>query len=223
VKTVIQSGGASAYLLRPIPQARAQGPSLFLALSGGIGAGKSTIAQVLRGLGVYVVDADQLAREVLSPSHPVYEAVLANFGTDLKLPDRSLDRHLLAQRAFSSPESTLLLNSLTHPAISALAWERLKSAPQGSCALYDVPLLTTYEDASLFDVVIMVSAPEEVRVSRLISRGLSEEDARSRIRSQISDIERRKLASIWVENHGNQEDLANVTSQLYTSWLTHVH
>lgn len=223
MKTVIQSGGASAYLLRPIPQARTQGPSLFLALSGGIGAGKSTIANVLRGLGVFVVDADQLAREVLSPSHPVYEAVLANFGTDLTLPDRSLDRHLLAQRAFSSPESTLLLNSLTHPAISALAWERLKSAPQGSCALYDVPLLTTYEDASLFDVVIMVSAPEEVRVSRLISRGLSEEDARSRIRSQISDIERRKLASIWVENHGNQEGLADVSKQVYSSWLTRVH
>ena len=223
MKTVIQSGGASAYLLRPIPQARTQGPSLFLALSGGIGAGKSTIAHALRGLGVYVVDADQLAREVLSPSHPVYEAVLANFGTDLKLPDRSLDRYLLAQRAFSSPESTLLLNSLTHPAISALAWERLKSAPQGSCALYDVPLLTTYEDASLFDVVIMVSAPEEVRVRRLISRGLSEEDARSRIRSQISDSERRKLASIWVENLGNQEDLAEVSNQVYSSWLTRVH
>ncbi len=223
MKTVIESGGASAYLLRPIPQARTQGPSLFLALSGGIGAGKSTIANVLRGLGVFVVDADQLAREVLSPSHPVYEAVLANFGTDLTLPDRSLDRHLLAQRAFSSPESTLLLNSLTHPAISALAWERLKSAPQGSCALYDVPLLTTYEDASLFDVVIMVSAPEEVRVSRLISRGLSEEDARSRIRSQISDSERRKLASIWVENLGNQEDLAEVSNQVYSSWLTRVH
>lgn len=223
MKTVIQSGGASAYLLRPIPQERTQGPSLFLALSGGIGAGKSTIAHVLRGLGVYVVDADQLAREVLSPSHPVYEAVLANFGTDLKLPDRSLDRYLLAQRAFSSPESTLLLNSLTHPAISALAWERLKSAPQGSCALYDVPLLTTYEDASLFDVVIMVSAQEEVRLRRLISRGLSEEDARARIHSQISDSERRKLASIWVENHGNQEDLVDVSNQLYSSWLTRVH
>ena len=223
MKTVIESGGASAYLLRPIPQARTQGPSLFLALSGGIGAGKSAIAHALRSLGVYVVDADQLAREVLSPSHPVYEAVLANFGTDLTLPDRSLDRHLLAQRAFSSPESTLLLNSLTHPAISALAWERLKSAPQGSCALYDVPLLTTYEDASLFDVVIMVSAPEEVRVRRLISRGLSEEDARARIRSQISDSERRTLASIWVENHGNQEDLADVSKQVYSSWLTRVH
>ena len=181
------------------------------------------IAHVLRGLGVFVVDADQLAREVLSPSHPVYEAVLKNFGADLALPDRSLDRRLLALRAFSSPESTLLLNSLTHPAISALAWERLKSAPQGSCALYDVPLLTTYEDASLFDAVIMVSAPEEVRVSRLISRGLSEEDARSRIRSQISDSERRKLASIWVENHGNQEDLADVSNQLYSFWLTRVH
>ena len=223
MKTVIQSGAASAYLLRSIPQAHAKGPALFLALSGGIGAGKSTIAQVLRGLGVYVVDADQLAREVLSPLHPVYEAVLKNFGADLALPAGSLDRRLLARRAFSSPDSTLLLNSLTNPAISALDWERLQSAPQGTCALYDVPLLSTYEDASLFDAVIMVSAPEEVRLRRLISRGLSEEDARARIRSQISDSERRKLASIWVENHGNQEDLANVTSQLYTSWLTHVH
>ena len=220
MKTVIQSGGASAYLLRSIPQARTQGPALFLALSGGIGAGKSTIAHVLRGLGVFVVDADQLAREVLSPSHPVYEAVLANFGADLAFPAGSLDRRLLAQRAFSSPESTSLLNLLTHPAISALAWEQLKSAPQGSCALYDVPLLTTCEDASLFDVVIMVSAPEELRVNRLISRGLSEEDARARMRTQISDNERRKLASIWVENLGNQEDLADVSKQLYSCWLT---
>lgn len=220
MKTVIQSGGASAYLLRSIPQARTQGPALFLALSGGIGAGKSTIAHVLRGLGVFVVDADQLAREVLSPSHPVYEAVLANFGADLAFPDGSLDRRLLAQRAFSSPESTSLLNLLTHPAISALAWEQLKSAPQGSCALYDVPLLTTCEDASLFDVVIMVSAPEELRVNRLISRGLCEEDARARMRTQISDNERRKLASIWVENLGNQEDLADVSKQLYSCWLT---
>ena len=220
MKTVIQSGGASAYLLRSIPQARTQGPALFLALSGGIGAGKSTISHVLRGLGVFVVDADQLAREVLSPSHPVYEAVLANFGADLAFPDGSLDRRLLAQRAFSSPESTSLLNLLTHPAISALAWEQLKSAPQGSCALYDVPLLTTCEDASLFDVVIMVSAPEELRVNRLISRGLSEEDARARMRTQILDNERRKLASIWVENLGNQEDLADVSKQLYSCWLT---
>ncbi|WP_315579929.1 dephospho-CoA kinase [uncultured Actinomyces sp.] len=223
MKTVIQSGGASAYLLRSIPPARTQGPALFLALSGGIGAGKSTIAHVLRGLGVFVVDADQLAREVLSPFHPVYEAVLAHFGADLAFPDGSLDRRLLAQRAFSSPESTSLLNLLTHPAISALAWERLKSAPQGGCALYDVPLLTTYEDASLFDVVIMVSAPEELRVERLISRGLSEVDARARIRSQISDSERRKLATIWVENLGNQEDLAEVSKQLYSCWLTRVH
>lgn len=223
MKTAIQSGGASAYLLRSIPQARTQGPALFLALSGGIGAGKSTIAHVLRGLGVFVVDADQLAREVLSPFHPVYEAVLASFGADLALPDGSLDRRLLAQRAFSSPESTSLLNSLTHPAISALAWEQLKSAPQGSCALYDVPLLTSYEDASPFDAVIMVSAPEELRIHRLIARGLNEKDARARIRSQISDSERKTLASIWVENLGNQEDLADVSKQLYSSWLTHVH
>ena len=196
------------------------GPSHVLALSGGIGAGKSTLAHALRGLGAHIVDADVLAREVLSPEHPVYEAVLASFGRDLAGADGVLDRQLLARRAFSSPEGTALLNSLTHPAIAALAHERLAQAGDGKLAVYDVPLLTKREDAAAFDGVIMVSAPMDVRLERLEKRGVSREEAAVRISRQISDEQRRELASIWVDNSGSEEDLTDLTRSFVARWLS---
>ena len=187
------------------------GPSHVLALSGGIGAGKSTLAHALRGLGAHIVDADALAREVLSPEHPVYEAVGA---------DGVLDRQLLAQRAFSSAEGTALLNSLTHPAIAALAHERLAQAGDGKLAVYDVPLLTRREDAAAFDGVIMVSAPMDVRLERLEKRGMSRQEAAVRISRQMSDEQRRDLASIWVDNSGSKEDLTDLTRSFVARWLS---
>ena len=192
----------------------------MLALSGGIGAGKSTLAHALRGLGAHIVDADALAREVLSPEHPVYEAVLANFGSDLVGADGVLDRQLLARRAFSSAEGTALLNSLTHPAIAALAHERLAQAGDGKLAVYDVPLLTKPEDAAAFDGVIMVSAPMDVRLERLEKRGVSREEAALRINRQMSDEQRRDLASIWVDNSGSKEDLTDLTRSFVARWLS---
>ena len=193
----------------------------MLALSGGIGAGKSTLARALRGLGAYIVDADELAREVLSPDHPVYEAVLVNFGSDLVVGAGGvLDRQLLAQRAFSSAEGTALLNSLTHPAIAALAQERLAQAGDGKLAVYDVPLLTRREDAAGFDGVIMVSAPLDVRLDRLEKRGMSRQEAAVRISRQVSDEQRRGLASIWVDNSGSEEDLTDLTRTFVARWLS---
>lgn len=219
VDTLIRSGSSSATLLRAVPEARSLGPSHVLALSGGIGAGKSTLAHALRGLGAHIVDADELAREVLSPDHPVYEAVLANFGSDLVGADGLLDRQLLAQRAFSSAEGTALLNSLTHPAIAALAHKRLAQAGDGKLAIYDVPLLTKSEDAAAFDGVIMVSAPLDVRLDRLEKRGVSREEAAVRISRQISDDQRRSLASIWVDNSGSEENLKDLSRQFVARWL----
>ncbi len=221
VNTLIRSGLSSATLLRAIPEAHPLGPSHVLALSGGIGAGKSTLARALRGLGAYIVDADELAREVLSPDHPVYEAVLVNFGSDLVVGAGGvLDRQLLAQRAFSSAEGTALLNSLTHPAIAALAHERLAQAGDGKLAVYDVPLLTRHEDAAAFDGVIMVSAPLDVRLDRLEKRGMSRQEAAVRISRQVSDEQRRGLASIWVDNSGSEEDLTNLTRTFVARWLS---
>ena len=192
----------------------------MLALSGGIGAGKSTLAHALRSLGAHIVDADELAREVLSPGHPVYEAVLANFGGDLVGAGGVLDRQLLAQRAFSSAEGTALLNSLTHPAIAALAQERLAQAGDGKLAVYDVPLLTRREDADAFDGVIMVSAPLDVRLDRLEKRGMSRQEAAMRISRQVSDEQRRGLASIWVDNSGSEENLTDLTRTFVARWLS---
>ena len=220
VNTLIRSGSSSAALLRAIPAAHPLGPSHVLALSGGIGAGKSTLAHALRSLGAHIVDADELAREVLSPDHPVYEAVLANFGGDLVGAGGVLDRQLLAQRAFSSAEGTALLNSLTHPAIAALAQERLAQAGDGKLAVYDVPLLTRHEDAAAFDGVIMVSAPLDVRLDRLEKRGMSRQEAAVRISRQVSDEQRRGLASIWVDNSGSEEDLTNLTRTFVARWLS---
>ena len=220
VNTLIRSGLSSAALLRAIPEAHPLGPSHVLALSGGIGAGKSTLAHALRGLGAHIVDADELAREVLSPDHPVYEAVLVNFGSDLVGAGGVLDRQLLAQRAFSSAEGTALLNSLTHPAIAALAQERPAQAGDGKLAVYDVPLLTRHEDADAFDGVIMVSAPLDVRLDRLEKRGMSRQEAAVRISRQVSDEQRRGLASIWVDNSGSEEDLTNLTRTFVARWLS---
>ncbi|WP_448751030.1 dephospho-CoA kinase [Actinomyces sp.] len=220
MNTLIRSGSSSATLLRAIPAAHPSGPSHVLALSGGIGAGKSTLAHALRGLGAHIVDADALAREVLSPEHPVYEAVLASFGNDLVGAGGVLDRQLLAQRAFSSPEGTALLNSLTHPAIAVLAHERLAQAGDGKLAVYDVPLLTRREDAAAFDGVIMVSAPMDVRLERLEKRGVGREEAAVRISRQISDEQRRELASIWVDNSGSKEDLTDLTRSFVARWLS---
>ena len=220
VNTLIRSGSSSAALLRAIPEAHPLGPSHVLALSGGIGAGKSTLAHALRSLGAHIVDADELAREVLSPGHPVYEAVLANFGGDLVGAGGVLDRQLLAQRAFSSAEGTALLNSLTHPAIAALAQERLAQAGDGKLAVYDVPLLTRREDADAFDGVIMVSAPLDVRLDRLEKRGMSRQESAMRISRQISDEQRRGLASIWVDNSGSEENLTDLTRTFVARWLS---
>ena len=143
-----------------------------------------------------------------------------NFGSDLVGAGGVLDRQLLAQRAFSSAEGTALLNSLTHPAIAALAQERLAQAGDGKLAVYDVPLLTRHEDADAFDGVIMVSAPLDVRLDRLEKRGMSRREAAVRISRQVSDEQRRGLASIWVDNSGSEEDLTNLTRTFVARWLS---
>lgn len=211
---------SSAELLQPIPPAHDRGPLYFIALSGGIGSGKSTVARALRSLGAHIVDADELAREVLACGQPAYEAVLERFGADLADSKGVLNRQLLAQRAFSSSQGTADLNSITHPAIAALAHERLAQTDDGALAVYDVPLLTKAEDAASFDAVMMVTAPRSLRLARLEQRGLSRHEAELRMNRQISDADRRAIASIWIDNSGSLEDVKALTQQVALHWLT---
>ena len=186
-----------------------------IGLSGGIGSGKSTVARLMvelsGGSTVVIIDADKIAREVVEPGSPALAELSKAFGEDILAPDGSLNRQLLAERAFASKESTAILNSITHPRISEET-ERLfrQAADEGAdFAVYDVPLLVENDIYKDMDANIIVDVDPETRVSRLIEhRGLDEKDARRRIASQIADEKRLAIADFVIDNTGTLEDLA---------------
>ena len=194
----------------------------MVAVSGGIGSGKSSVTASFKSLGALVADADVIAREILEPGRPALAQVAARFGDDLIREDGTLDRAGLARRVFAgegADERVAALNAITHPAIERRAWEILNAAPAGSLAVYDIPLLVEGDYADRFDAVVIVDAPVEERVARLGGRGVASEDARSRIRAQASSQERRAVASIWIDNEGSVADLEEVAGLVYDRWL----
>ena len=186
-----------------------------IGLSGGIGSGKSTVARLMvelsGGSTVVIIDADKIAREVVEPGSPALAELSKAFGEDVLAPDGSLNRQLLAARAFASKESTAILNSITHPRISEET-ERLfrQAADEGAdFAVYDVPLLVENDIYKDMDANIIVDVDPETRITRLIEhRGLDEKDARRRIASQIADEKRLAIADFVIVNTGTLEDLA---------------
>lgn len=195
----------------------------MVAVSGGIGSGKSSVTASFKSLGALVADADVIAREILEPGRPALAQVAARFGDDLIREDRTLDRAGLARRVFAgegADERVAALNAITHPAIERRAWEILNAAPAGSFAVYDIPLLVEGDYADRFDAVVIVDAPVEERVARLEDRGVAPEDARARIRAQASSDQRRAIAHVWIDNCGSADDLAQVCTQVWERWLT---
>lgn len=195
----------------------------MVAVSGGIGSGKSSVTASFKSLGALVADADVIAREILEPGRPALAQVAARFGDDLIREDGTLDRAGLARRVFAgegADERVAALNAITHPAIERRAWEILSAAPAGSLAVYDIPLLVEGDYADRFDAVVIVDAPVEERVARLEGRGVAPEDARARIRAQASSDQRRAIAHVWIDNCGSADDLAQVCTQVWERWLT---
>ena len=223
VNTTLSCGACTATLIRPIGRPRAQGPRRIIAVSGGIGSGKSSVTRVFASRGAVTADADAIARQILEPGEPTLSEVARAFGGDLLRADGSLDRALLASRVFAgegADERVARLNAITHPAIAARAWSILRGAPEGVLAVYDIPLLIEGDHADRFDAVVIVDAPVEERVKRLEGRGVTPEDARARIRAQASSQQRRAIATIWIENEGSAADLEEVARLVYERWLT---
>ena len=223
VNTTLSCGACTATLIRPIRAPRTQGPRRIVAVSGGIGSGKSSVTRVFASRGAVTADADAIARQILERGEPTLSEVARTFGGDLLKEDGSLDRALLASRVFGgegASERVARLNAITHPVIEARAWSILRGAPEGSLAVYDIPLLIEGDHADRFDAVVIVDAPIEERVKRLEGRGLSPEDARARIRAQASSQERRAIATIWIDNEGSADDLEEVARLVYERWLT---
>ena len=180
-------------------------------LTGGIGSGKSTVARMLADEGFPVVDADQIAREIMEPGSPVLAQVAEVFGEDLIDDTGALNRAELAKRAFSSTEQTEKLNALTHPAIRAESNRRFDEAEKAGAraVIYDLPLLVDLGLHHDMDMTVVVDVDVDERVRRLVDkRGLTEADARARIAQQVDDDTRRAAADIVVDNNGPLEALA---------------
>jgi dephospho-CoA kinase len=178
-------------------------------LTGGIAAGKSVVSRRLSERGAAVVDADLLAREVVAPGTPGLAAVARRFGPTVLASDGSLDRQALGALVFSDPGARRDLEAVTHPAVRELSRLRMAEAVADDPArvvVYDVPLLVETRGAGEFDVVVVVHAPAEDRVARLVQlRGMTEEEARRRVAAQAGDDERLAVADLVVDSSGSLE------------------
>jgi dephospho-CoA kinase len=187
------------------------------ALTGGIGSGKSTVAELLARRGAVLVDADAIAREVVEPGTPALAALVDRFGAGILAADGTLDRAALAAVAFADDESRAALDAITHPAINDEFTRRMRDAPADAVVICDVPLLveSTQARARGYEHVIVVEAPRDVRLQRLEARGVPRDDAERRMAAQASDEDRRKLATYVVDNGG---DLVALEPQVDAVW-----
>ncbi|MEU5851525.1 dephospho-CoA kinase [Saccharopolyspora shandongensis] len=178
---------------------------LRVGLSGGIGSGKSTVAQRLVERGAVLIDSDVLAREVVQPGTPGLAELVERFGEDILDADGALNRPALAGKVFGDDEARADLNAITHPKIRDLTAERMAQAPADAVVVHDVPLLVEVGYAPNYHLVLIVDAAEPDRVRRLIDRGLAEHDARARIAAQATTEQRREVADVWLDNSGSVE------------------
>jgi len=195
-----------------------------LAVTGGIGSGKSVAAQVLEDRGAVVLDLDRIAKELLQPEIPAYSMIVEAFGTRVLDADERIDPAALADAAFESADATRTLDGIVHPAIYTVLTGILDAlavqAEPPRLVVLDIPLLV---EAPMFldlvDAVLVISAEEDARIERCLEKGMSEEDVRRRIARQVGDAERRDIADYVIEN---DEDLASFKSDVLRFWEAEV-
>jgi dephospho-CoA kinase len=180
---------------------------LVVGLTGGIGAGKSSVSARLAERGAVVLDADAIVRELQQPGQPVFEAMVERFGGGIVGSDGQLDRQAVADLVFNDAEALKALNAITHPAVQAEMGRRMaEAAGTDAIVILDIPLLTSKRQG--MGQVIVVDTPVETAVERLVAqRGLDEADARARIANQITRDERLALADFVVDNSGDLDQL----------------
>ena len=188
---------------------------LIVALTGGIGSGKTTVGDIFSELGAVVIDSDQLARAVLERGSKGFDLVLAKFG-DAILTNGELDRSLLATLVFNDSQKRSELESITHPLIRQRFAEIISSLPRESIVINQIPLLFESKGAYKFDHIITISAPEELRIERLKNRGLGFSDIKKRIEAQASDLERESISNSIIRN---DEDELHLRNQVESTWL----
>lgn len=187
---------------------------MLIALTGGIGSGKSTVAAEWVKLGATEIDADLLAREVVEPGQPGLNALVSEFGDRVLDDTGHLNRTKLAELTFSSSSTRKKVESLLHPLIQQLAQVRIKQGNQ-DIVVYTIPLLAETKSPLRFDKIVTISCPEEVRLERLLARGMNREDAQRRIAAQATDAEREAKSDIVIDSNCTLPELLTRARDVY--------
>jgi len=191
---------------------------LRVALTGGIGSGKSLVGEILEELGALVIDSDQLAREVIERGSPGYEEVVTAFGDSI-LSEGQIDRSKLAAVVFKESDLRKKLESIIHPLVREAAEKLARKLPSGAILINQIPLLVESDGAKRFDYVVTVSADEEIRKERLRLRGLKDYEITQRMAAQVSDSEREKIADYIIRNDASIDELTRAVEALMANEL----
>lgn len=185
-------------------------------LTGGIATGKSSVSAILAELGAVIIDADALAREVVEKGTPGLDAVVTEFGTGLLTPDGDLDRPAMGALVFSDVDARKRLEAIVHPLVFERIIDLETHAPAGALVVHDIPLLAESGRADTFDAVIVVHAPEDVQIERMVrDRGWTEDEARARIAAQAAAEDRLSIATYVIDNTGTIEDLRRRVTEVF--------
>ncbi|MFM8627700.1 MAG: dephospho-CoA kinase [Candidatus Nanopelagicus sp.] len=187
---------------------------LTVALTGGIGSGKSTVGQIFEDLGAVVTDSDVLARNVVERGTPGFDQIVATFGDDV-LKNGDLNRAALAEMVFKDPSKRTQLEQITHPLIRAAFAQIIQKSPSDSIIINQIPLLVESKHDYKFDHVITVSVSEELRRERLLQRGMSLSQINQRVAAQSTDAQREAIADTVIRNDKTQADLLSEVEKVW--------
>lgn len=193
---------------------------MLIAVTGGIGSGKSTVTQLLAERGAFVVDADQIAREVVALGSPTLAAIAHHFGAGVLNPDGTLARAELAAIVFRDAEQLAQLEAITHPAIAQRTKELIAEQPEDQVVVHDIPLFTPQLAAFNYTAVVVVVAQMATRIARLAThRGMAAEESQRRIAAQMSDAQRRDFADVVIDNDGSLAETAVQVDRFWDQWV----
>ena len=179
---------------------------LIVALTGGIGSGKSTVGELFQKLGAVVVDSDQLAREVVERGSLGFEQIVTLFGDEI-LKNGEINRSLLAEIIFKDPAKRKNLGQITHPLIRKAFTDIVAKSGDQAIVINQIPLLVESKYEYNFDHVITVSTSEDKRIARLLAKGYTQEQIQNRMKSQVSDSDREKIADSIIQNNESEKEL----------------
>lgn len=192
---------------------------LLIALTGGIGAGKSSAGSLLARLGAIHISADQLAREVLERGEEGFNQVVAEFGDEI-LTNGAIDRGKLAEIIFNDSSKRDLLEEITHPLIAQRFLRIKNSLPENAVVVYEIPLLAEKpERVRDFDFIVTIETSQELRLERLQRRGLTRDQALGRMAHQTSDKNRREISHHVIENNGDMEALLTALEEWWDDFI----